>query len=200
MEIWKPIKDYDDLYEVSNKGRIKSLIDFKFGRIIKRELILKNHTDIKGYLYCSLSKERKLKHHKVHRLVALNFIPNLENKPQVNHKDGNKKNNKIENLEWCTAKENVQHAFKTKLRIIQKGKNNPMCGRFGKDSNKSISVIMCDKRTNNELLTFDSMACAARWLKNNTKYKKATRSNISSCCKGIKKSIYGYKWKYKEVQ
>lgn len=100
------INDYEGKYLISKDGIIKSA---KTGKI--KALI----SDAKGYQRVGLCN-KYLKTHKVHRLVAINFIPNPDNKPQVNHKDGNKKNNKVENLEWVTNAENSSHAYKTGLK------------------------------------------------------------------------------------
>ena len=91
-EIWKDIKGYEGLYQVSNLGNIKSI------RTNKNLLFEENY---KGYLRVSLCKNGKHKHYKVHRLVGIAFIPNEYNLPQINHKDENKHNNAIDNLEWC---------------------------------------------------------------------------------------------------
>lgn len=109
MEVWKDIKGYESLYQVSNTGKIKSL---RFGR----ERILKP-IKRQGYLRVDLIS----KWFSVHRLVALHFIPNPENKPEVNHKDGDKKNNCVDNLEWNTAQENMRHAHDTGLKHGLKG-------------------------------------------------------------------------------
>lgn len=106
-EEWRPVKGYEGLYEVSNMGRIKSL---HYGE----ERVLKEVDDSHGYKFVNLSKQaRKTK--LVHRLVAEAFIPNPMNLPVVNHLDGDKHNNCISNLEWCTSKENTNHAIKSGL-------------------------------------------------------------------------------------
>ena len=110
-EQWKDIEGYEGLYQISNLGRVKRLI----GINIYKEHYLKPVKDRYGYLYVCLSKNNKHKVKTLHRLVAIYFIPNPDNKPCVNHIDGNKKNNKVENLEWCTYKENTCHAYKTSL-------------------------------------------------------------------------------------
>lgn len=106
QEIWKDIPNYQGLYQISNCGRVKSLPRKNNKRIINKEII-KVFTKLpNGYLKVGLSKNGKTKHYFVHRLVAEAFIPNLENKPCVNHKDCNKENNNVNNLEWVTHKEN----------------------------------------------------------------------------------------------
>lgn len=115
IEIWKDIKGYEGLYQVSNYGRVKSLNRFRIGRNGKpvkvNERILKPVINY-GYCYVFIRNyERKLvKNFRVHRLVAQTFLENPNNYPQINHKDGNKQNNNVENLEWCTAKQNTNHA------------------------------------------------------------------------------------------
>ena len=110
-EIWKAIKDYEGKYEVSNLGRVKSLErTSRLNRKIK-ERILAPREYTGGYLRVQLSR----KDFYIHRLVAETFIPNPENKSQVNHIDGNKRNNRVDNLEWNTPLENNLHAIRTGL-------------------------------------------------------------------------------------
>lgn len=106
-EIWKSVKGYENLYKISNYGRLFSC---------KSNKILKYSVKPNGYLKYRLSKNGKQSEMSTHRLVALTFIPNPENKPQVNHIDEDKTNNRIDNLEWCTAKENSNYG--TRLRRI----------------------------------------------------------------------------------
>ena len=102
MEIWEDIEGYEGIYQVSSLGKVKSL---NFNHT-KKEKILKPFFNRDGYLSVNLYKEGKRKQYLVHRLVAKVFIPNPENKLEVNHKDEDKTNNKVENLEWVTSKEN----------------------------------------------------------------------------------------------
>lgn len=114
QEIWKDIKDYEGLYMVSNKGRIKSLYRNK-------EIILKPaHTD-NGYLMIGLYKNGHRKPTNIHRLVANAFLIPIPGKIQVNHIDGNKDKNEVSNLEWCTCQENIIHAHKKGLSKVVTG-------------------------------------------------------------------------------
>lgn len=116
-EIWKPIIGIENYY-VSNKGRVISLITGK---------ILKDRLDRYGYPRLTLNGTKGGKIYKtIHRLVAEAFIPNPDDKPQVNHIDGNKLNNSITNLEWTTSKENKAHQIKLGLNADVKGEKNPM--------------------------------------------------------------------------
>lgn len=165
MEIWKDIKDYEGLYQISNLGRVKSI---KFGK----EKILKGSKDKDSYLVVSLYKEGKQKNYYIHRLVATAFIDNPNNLPQVNHSNEDKTDNRVENLEWCDSKYNINYGSRNER--MAKAKSIPIL-QFNKDGEfirKWDSAI----EVKNEL-GFDN-------------------SHISKCCKGKLKSVGGFKWRY----
>ena len=157
----KDIKNYEGLYAVTSCGRVWSYRNEKF---------LKPRANRSGYLYVDLSKDRKVKSYVIHRLVAEAFIPNPENLPQVNHKDENKANNCLQNLEWCDEKYNYNYGTRNekisnslKIPILQYDLN----GNFLKEWPSATDV-------------------------------KKDSTNIISCLKGRTKTAYGYLWKYKE--
>lgn len=121
--MWKTIKGFEKLYVISDNGDIKSLLK-KRGFYKQKEKLLKQKITKFGYKTTRLWKNNKGKDVLVHRLVAETFISNKFNKPQVNHKDGNKLNNNANNLEWMTSSENLKHAFKTGLKSLVGNKHN----------------------------------------------------------------------------
>lgn len=175
-EIWKDIEGYEGLYQISNLGRVRSLdriINFKNGRSrLFKGKIFNLSKDTNGYLYAPLCKNGKYKNKSVHRLVAQAFLPNPNNLPYVNHKDENKTNNCIENLEWCTPKYNTNYGTSIKRRIIKQSKQ----------------VVMLDLK-GNIITTYPSIAEINKQLN----YKK---SAICECCNQKRKTAYGYNWKY----
>ena len=128
---WKPIKDFEGLYEISNKGMVKSLPRLKHsnkGDYYSKEKILKQTNAQCEYYRVPLTNKNHIKkYYSVHRLVATAFIENPNNYEDVNHIDGNKSNNNVENLEWCTRSYNIQHAFRTGLRPTVKQLYNKIC-------------------------------------------------------------------------
>lgn len=190
MEIWKDIKGYEELYQVSNLGRVKSLDHYikqrnnskklYKGQMIKPQL---NHQE-QGYFIVGLSKNNKRKCYYIHRLVAEHFIENPKNKPEVNHKDGNKLNNRIDNLEWATREEQMTHAYKHQLQTP------PQLGKFGWKSFTGHPVKQIDIVSGKTIKEYGSMEEAARQL------GIKSPSNIRGCIIGRQKSCAGYKWEY----
>lgn len=175
-EIWKDIEEYEGLYKISNLGRVKSCKLIHKGK----EKILRQSLTYKGYLQVCLSKNNKQKTFRVHRLVAKAFIPNISNKPQINHIDSNKQNNEISNLEWVDNGENQKHAFKYGNQIRYKGSKN--CS--------SIKIVQYDK-DDNLIQEWGSIAEASQ-------SNKISKTSICNCLRKRSNSAGGYMWKYKE--
>lgn len=160
-EIWKAVRYYEDLYEVSNYGRVRSLeriIIDKNGKCkTVHEKFLTQHDNGRGYLFVNLWKNNKCKREYVHRLVALAFIENPNKLPQVNHKDEDKQNNYVENLEWCTSEYNNNygnHVSKMISTCVKNGvyeqfsermkKDNPNKGQYKGGNNHYAKKVICD--------------------------------------------------------
>jgi hypothetical protein len=158
MEIWKDIIGYEGCYQVSNLGRVKSLI---------RGIILKPLINL-GYACVYLHNKCSKKNCLVHRLVAKAFIPNPNGYEQVNHKDENKANNMVENLEWCTSKYNANY-----------GSRNKRC------SEKRNLQVKCVETG----VIYPSITEAANAV-------QGSKSNISHCCRNNKHTYRGYHWKF----
>lgn len=174
MEIWKDIKDYEGMYQVSNLGNIKALDREVYSlwnnRIVKGKM-RKPTYDKDNYLLISLSKEGKTRTFKVHRLVAEAFIPNPEEKPTVNHINGKKDDNRIENLEWATDKEQMKHCREV---LGWKPDESRLRRRKVKRSDGKIYNSIKEAGIENNLFP----------------------SNITMCCQGKVKTIGGYSWEY----
>lgn len=190
--MWKKIPN-TQIYYASDDGQIKTK-DFKQPLnwhdtktfYIRKGKILKQTINTYGYPCVGITfigGKRKVV--PVHRLIAITFLPKpTEDQTQVNHIDGNKLNNSVSNLEWCTASENLKHAYKMGLNKPTK----PMLGRFGKEHPKAIPIIMCDLN-DNEIKKYDSMMDASREM-------NISVSKISACVNGKRKSTGGYHWKH----
>jgi hypothetical protein len=147
-EIWKDVLGYENYYLVSNLGNVKSLDNIKKGKnnckYLKKGRILIKNNNRQNYKYVVLCKNGIKKYKLIHRLVLTAFIENKDNKPFVNHIDSNPENNKLENLEWCTASENQLHSHKTNIRKINCAKIvlDFETGIFY-DSAKKASIAKC---------------------------------------------------------
>lgn len=138
LEIWKPILCFDNNYEISS-----------FGRVRKEDHIRKTEVGKTGYERLTLFKGRKVfKKYSVHRLVAMHFIPNPENKPQVNHKNGIKTDNRLENLEWVSKSENMIHAIK---KGLHKPKISENCTKACVEVNSKKVIDIVTKKVYNSI-------------------------------------------------
>ena len=183
-EIWKDIPEYEGYYQVSNLGRVKSLKrKINNGRYKKEffiyEKILVSIDIGNGYLRVSLNKSGKKKPIFCHRLVAVVFILNPENKPCVNHIDGDVKNNHSSNLEWCTHSENMKHA----IRVL---KNDVPTTSRRRVFNIPRKVVCIETEE-----IFKSVNAASKRIKRSTNY-------VSQCCKNQKWTAGGFRWMYYE--
>lgn len=192
--MWKVIPNTDNLYYASDDGQIKSAprmrkLVTKRGEekaYLRNGKILKQTINSHGYPCVTIKySDGSQKVIMTHRLVALTFIPNPENKPQINHIDGDKTNNSVSNLEWCTASENLKHAFNTGLN---KG-GSPWLGKSGRLHPNSRPVQAYDK-SNNLIAEYESISLAAKAM-------GISDSHICSCLNGRRKSAGGYIWKAK---
>ena len=172
IEEWKDIKDYEGKFQVSSYGNVRNINYYGTG-IIK---IVNQRPNENGYMVVSLSKNKKTKPCKVHRLVAETFLPNPENLPEVNHKDENKTNNRVENLEWKTHRGNCNHGTRNE-RIFEKTTN-------GKCSKKVLQF----SKSGEFIREWPSVMECSR---NGYDFR-----NVSACCNGKRKTAYGFRWEY----
>lgn len=169
-EIWKPIKDYEGLYQVSNLGNVRSLNRKIKNRNLKEKIKKFDKTKF-GYLRVELNNNGKKKKYLVHRLVAQTFLDNPNNYPCINHKDENKNNNIVSNLEWCDYLYNNLYNNKHKkswVKVKQLDKNNNIINIF-------VSITEASKKTN------------------------IIQCEISNCLHNRQKTAGGYYWQYYEI-
>lgn len=182
LEIWKTIPNGEQ-YEASNKGRIRSKTRYIWngkGFYLKPGQLIKQSISKRGY--CVITKISGLPSQQVHRLIAMAFIPNEDsNKNQINHINGVKTDNRVENLEWCDNSYNQLHAYQMGL--------NKRCPEAGR---KPMPVIKLDATTRSYIEEYKSLAEATR--KNNIN----GNSNIRAVCLGKRKTAGGFAWKFKE--
>lgn len=172
-EIWKDISGYEGLYQVSNFGNVKSLNWRRTGK--PKNLYLKAHN--RGYLQVELAKNGVKKSFMVHRLVAEAFIKNPNGFPVINHKDEDKTNNCVNNLEWCDLSYNVLYFLSLRT--------SP---RYRRGKNTNYKVVQC---------SLDGKPIKV-WDSSRVVFIKTGMSDwsISECCRGNRKTAYGYKWQY----
>ena len=189
-EIWKDIEGYNGLYQVSSLGRVKSLErTFYSGKnfLIKKthpERIMKLSFYNTGYVYVGLSKDGFVRKFKIHRLVATAFIPNPENKPCVDHLNAVRDDNRVENLHWVDASENMNNSHTLKaISITKLGNLNPM-------KLKQRPVLQIDPKTNEVVAEFIGCKEAARALGINS-------GNLSRCCRNPRYTYKGFIFRYK---
>lgn len=190
-EVWGDIEEYKELYQVSNCGNVRSLNYNKTKKIRVLKTIISNS----GYIQVGLHKGGNMKLCTIHRLVAQAFIPNPNNLPIVNHKDYNKSNNHVDNLEWCSYKYNNNYGDRN-IKLSNSLINNDKI---------SIPIFQLDLK-GNFIQEFPSSIEAARSLEKSN--LNAASINILKCCRGIadtqygsvnRKTAYGYKWKFKNI-
>lgn len=190
MEVWKDIKEYEGLYQVSNFGNIRSLP--RRGTSKNVHIMFQKYNKC-GYKMVGLYKDGKVKNRTVHRIVAETFLDNPLNKEDVNHIDGNKENNNVSNLEWTTHKENMKHARKNNLiritnKVIEQGKN--VGQKYGKINGlKRAKRILQISYYNESIKEWDSITQAS-------KCTGISLSGISKCCNKKKNMAGGYKWEF----
>ena len=180
-EEWRDIPGFEGRYQVSNIGRVKSLprrVNNHTGTLMVKEKILKQRPDFKGYMRIDLNdNDGKHRYLGVHRLVAMAFIPNPHNKPQINHIDGIKNHNSVDNLEWVTNSENQKHAYRTGLSHTAENAGRP-----------KKAILQIDLETNEVIQRYECIADAGR--------KYGNGSTIRRCCIGASHTAYGYKWQF----
>lgn len=186
-QLFKPIPGLEGFYSINKKGDVLShKRNNTPNKYSSKENLITINISPNGYKYFKAWFNGKSKHVLVHRALALTFIGNPENKPCVNHIDGNKGNNNLSNLEWCTPKENAIHAWNMGL---YKDPPKYWLGKIGKDHVRSKPVIQYDLNMN-KIAEYDSTASAVR-------ATGLKRESIKDCLRGRNKTAYGFIWKFK---
>lgn len=170
-EIWKDVKDYKGIYEVSSYGKVRNIVD---------KHILKPGLTSKGYYNVILCKNKLHKGISIHRLVALAFIPNPKNKKQVNHINGIKTDNRVENLEWTTCSENIIHSYKIGKQRM--GWDKELINRNAKKHYKKVKAIEINR-------VFESITNASKEL-------EICSSSISNCLHKRIDTAGSYHWEF----
>lgn len=192
MELWKSVVGYEGLYEVSNLGRIKSLarqetFTSALGKIVKRSrkgrIIIQSES--KGYSRAHMCKNGIVKIALVHRMVGVAFIPNPNNYPEINHKNGIRSDNRVENLEWCSKSQNIRHCYDVLKRKVSPNVINV----YGGDHPASTPILQYDLN-GNFLREWPSAIEIQRALNVNS-------PNIIACCRGKQQTCGGFSWKHK---
>lgn len=227
-EIWKDIEGYEGEYQISNLGRVKSLerfVPFSSHKKLIKEQIRVSRVGKNGYEYIGLRKNER---YTVHQLVAKAFIPNLENKPCVDHINGNRCDNRVENLRWCTHKENCnfpiarknnsiaqkklwedkdfyEEGVKRLRQAMQREEVRKKMSDLGKERWKREDYIQQKIETNffKAVCKYDlngALICEYISISEASRQNGVNASNITMCCKGIRQTAGGFKWKYKEAQ
>lgn len=176
MEIWKDIKGYEGLYQVSNFGRVINC---------KRNSEMKAIVRSNGYLSVNLTKDGKCRTLSIHRLIAEAFIPNPQGLPCINHIDENKCNNSIENLEWCTYRENTQKYMDNHPEVFSEYNGRPRIKR----PHKHFSAVEQMTMSGEPVKVWKNVSVI--------KHEMGWSDwSIAECCRGNRHSAYGYKWRY----
>lgn len=185
-EEFKPVIGYEDLYMISSYGRVVALKYirpfYNNASITQEPKLVKIIKNKYGYMKVRLSKNKKRQEYSVHRLVALNFIPNPDSKPEVDHIDTIRSNNHVSNLRWVTKIENMNNPLSRK----NISSNHYCLGKKGLDNPFSIKIIRIDRNGNTKIYPSTR----------SVKQDGFTQSNVLKCCKKEHKQHKGYKWMY----